>query len=69
MATNRFEVIAAELERLAAEIASINAHPLEYLVDIDPVRQGLDDGRGMQAMVSSVARLNGRYKRGSGPRA
>ena len=42
MQTNRFDAIAAELERLAEEIAAINRQPFDTRIDLRSSRK--DDG-------------------------
>jgi hypothetical protein len=68
MIINRFDEIAAELERLAAEIAAINAQPFEFAVEIGRENSAAkNERRGMNTLGDNVASLNAIHKRNVGP--
>lgn len=64
MAAKRFDVIAAELDRLAAKIAMINSRPFDYRKDSRTEKDAMSENRSTQITVNNVVQLNARQKRG-----
>lgn len=59
MTINRFEALAAELDRLAAEIAAINSQPFDVSIDLDAdalISGKFDEPSRMES--TSLRRLN-----------
>jgi hypothetical protein len=68
MTTDRFGAITAELERLAAEIAFINAQPfdgqaLNGRIVLDSTASAKNGDRGVEAMDETLRRFNGKLRR------